>query len=260
MRLVVRLRIAASDPGSAISSFKDFTARLAYNAVYELFRVRFPRRTRLKNRLRYLLSHDRRFATWLVGEESVAGLRTWRDRTDLFSGASLEMRDAEARMLDENRSGDAVEAVLIRFGRPLLLGELTDILAELWGISDAVTSEVPETRDAATPQTLFEASEQLDLLWREVKELPAQQRAALLLNLRDGAGMNALALLILLNVATFDELASVLEMASEHLQTIWSDLPLDDRTIGSILGKDRQQVINLRKSARTRLARRMRTS
>jgi len=257
MRLVLRLRVAASDPGSAITSFGDFTARLAYNAVYELFRARFPRRTRLKNRLRYVLSHDKRFAAWLVAEESVAGLRSWRGRADVLSGASITMRDAERRMLDEKRTGDAVEAVLTRFGRPLLLGELTDILAELWGISDAVPDEVPETRDAATPHTLLEASEQLDILWREVKELPPQQRAALLLNLRDADGMNALALFILLDVATFDDLASVLEMTSEYLQSIWSSLPLDDLTIGAILGKARQQVINLRKSARMRLARRM---
>jgi len=257
MRLVLRLRVATSDPGSPITSFRDFTARLAYNGVYELFRARFPRRTRLKNRIRYVLTHDKRFAAWLVAEESVAGLRGWRDRTDVLSGASITMRDAEARMLDENRTGDAVEAVLTRFGRPLLLGELTDILAELWGVSDAVPHDVPETRDAATPLTLLEASEQLDILWREVKDLPPQQRAALLLNLRDSTGMNALALFVLLNVATFDDLASMLQMTSEYLQTIWSDLPLDDLTIGAILGKDRQQVINLRKSARTRLARRM---
>jgi len=257
MRLVVRLRIAASDSASPITSFGDFTARLAYNALYELFRVRFPRRTRLKNRVRYVLSHDKRFAAWLVAEESIAGLRGWRDRTDVLSGASIMMRDAEPRMLEENRTADAIEAVLLRFGRPLPVSELTDILADLWGVSDAVPDEVPERHDAATPHTLLEASEQLDLLWREVQELPPQQRAALLLNLRDSAGMNALALFILLDVATFDALASVLAMTSEQLQTIWADLPLDDLTIGAILGKGRQQVINLRKSARMRLARRM---
>lgn len=257
MRLVRRLRLAASVAQSPITSFKDFTASLTYNAVYELFRVRFPLRTRHKNRLRYVLSHDDRFAAWLVANESVAGLRSWRDRTDVMTGASITMHDAEPRMLGEARIGDAIEAVLTRFGRPLLLSELTDILAELWGITDAVPDEVPEARDAATPYTCLEAREQLDTLWREVKELPPQQRAALLLNLRDADGMNALALFILLDVATFDELASVLEMTTEYLQSIWSSLPLDDLTIGAILGKARQQVINLRKSARMRLARRM---
>jgi len=89
MRLVRRLRLAASSTESPITSFKDFTASLAYNAVYELFRVRFPLRTRHKNRLRYVLSHDGRFAAWLVANESVAGLRSWRDRTDVMSGASI---------------------------------------------------------------------------------------------------------------------------------------------------------------------------
>jgi hypothetical protein len=41
------------------------------------------------------------------------------------------------------------------------------------------------------------------------------------------------------------------------LDELWDELPLDDLKIAARLGMTRQQVINLRKSARARLARRM---
>jgi hypothetical protein len=46
-------------------------------------------------------------------------------------------------------------------------------------------------------------------------------------------------------------------MTSDRLAAIWEELPLDDQAIASILGVTRQQVINLRKSGRERLQRRM---
>jgi len=42
-----------------------------------------------------------------------------------------------------------------------------------------------------------------------------------------------------------------------ELNEIWSDLPLDDMTIAGRLDLTRQQIINLRKSTRLRLSRRM---
>ena len=46
-------------------------------------------------------------------------------------------------------------------------------------------------------------------------------------------------------------------LRAEELAGMWNSLPLDDRGIAERLGITRQQVINLRKSARARLARRM---
>jgi hypothetical protein len=40
------------------------------------------------------------------------------------------------------------------------------------------------------------------------------------------------------------------------LSALWDQLPLDDLSIAARLGVTRQQVINLRKAARARLARR----
>jgi hypothetical protein len=77
-----------------------------------------------------------------------------------------------------------------------------------------------------------------------------------LLNLRAESGSNVLALLIVTGVATFDAVAAALEMTPQGLGAIMHELPWDDLTIAKHLSVTRQQVINLRKSARKRLGRR----
>jgi hypothetical protein len=67
----------------------------------------------------------------------------------------------------------------------------------------------------------------------------------------------ALELFPLTGVASIRAIASVLEIPAEEFAEIWNMLPLDDLAIAERLQVTRQQVINLRKSARKRLERRM---
>jgi predicted DNA-binding protein (UPF0251 family) len=62
---------------------------------------------------------------------------------------------------------------------------------------------------------------------------------------------------MIVGIATPAEVAAVLAMTVEEFAALWSELPLEDNRIASLLGLTRQQVINLRKSARERLTRRM---
>lgn len=94
-------------------------------------------------------------------------------------------------------------------------------------------------------------------VWREIDLLPSRQRIALLLGLRDEHGSAITSLLILLRIVTFDELAAAVELSSDDLAAIWDQLPLPDLAIAERLDLTRQQIINLRKSARERLARRL---
>ena len=81
----------------------------------------------------------------------------------------------------------------------------------------------------------------------------------MLLNLRDDQGRDRLALLTLTGLATRGDLARLLELPEPELAELWGDLPLDDRTLALRFDLTARQVINLRKSARARLARRLRT-
>lgn len=97
----------------------------------------------------------------------------------------------------------------------------------------------------------------LELLWKEIQELPEKQRWALLLNLRDSDGQSVLPLMPSSGAASFEDIADALKIDVQELAHLWNQLPLEDTLIAERLEITRQQVINLRKSARERLARRM---
>jgi hypothetical protein len=119
----------------------------------------------------------------------------------------------------------------------------------------SVLASLPDDRvlaaDAAYDQKRF-----LEGLWREILALPLRQRVAVLLGLRDGQGAGLLWVLPLGGVASLRDIAAALDMPAVELAEVWSRLPLDDRAIAERLGCTRQQVINLRSSARKRLGHR----
>jgi hypothetical protein len=118
---------------------------------------------------------------------------------------------------------------------------------------DQLPDQRPEV-DAEVDQRAY-----LQSLWSEIRQLPPRQCAALLLNLRDPQGRGVIALLPLTGVATMRQIAEALAMPADEFAELWNDLPIEDNGIAALLGITRQQVINLRKVARERLMRRMRT-
>jgi hypothetical protein len=99
---------------------------------------------------------------------------------------------------------------------------------------------------------------QLKELWTEICRLPMRHRAALLLNLRDKNGGDTLPLLPILGVVTIHDIGEVLGFSPEDFASVWNQLPWDDNRVAEHLELTRQQVINLRQSARARLARYLR--
>jgi RNA polymerase sigma factor (sigma-70 family) len=116
-------------------------------------------------------------------------------------------------------------------------------------------AELPAV-EASLPQVLGQRS-QLQTLWGEIRQLPPRQCAALLLHLRDDDGRDAVGLFPLTGTASLRDIARQIGLPAERLAEVWNRLPLDALAIADLLGVTRQQVNNLRKSARERLARRM---
>lgn len=262
LRLVAKLR---SLPGAAepIANFERYVATLTYNAVNDHLRRLFPARTRLKNRLRYTLLHDRRLALWTVDALLVAGLSEWQEKRESASDVLLPSASYSPAMRRSERIGDALVAIFGATRSPVLLDALVSFTARLWHITEAETEEADRS---ATPSyavngaSQLETRESLRVLWREIQELRPMQRKALLLNLHAQDAGNVASLIVLTGIARFDDVAAALEMSPEALAEIWNHLPLDDLRIASMLQVTRQQVINLRKSARQRLVRRMSAS
>jgi len=252
LKVTARLQSVRSGEAEPIADLRAYIASCVYNSCFLRLRAGAPARTRLENRLRYLLRHDSRFAAWEAGDFSLAGFARWKNQT----GAKEPVVPAwPAREPDRLLTQIFEEA-----GGPVPMGSLIAVAAEALGVSDPRPPAYQTMREPAgqTPgvEAAIDRVERLRQVWREVLTLPPNQRAALLLNLRDADGQGVIELIPATGVATFDELAAALGISAARLEEIWNDLPLEDSRIAETLGISRQQVINLRKSARWRLARR----
>ncbi len=272
--LLARLRQIRNDSSrGAIADLRGYIAATAYNACNLYLRQKYPRRSRLKNRLRYLVSHDAAFALW-TNEASglTCGFAQWRDRAELTPQGFFEkIRQDPAEWIDtaglrsvgidRAQLSSLLNALFQSCGNPIRLDDLVNIVAEICREKDQPDESLDTALSLVAPNVDFEtALEQqhiLTLLWQEVCRLPHRQRLALLLNFRDSGGQDLVSLLPYTRTATIAQIAEAIDFALEEFLELWNKLPLDDVTIGELLGATRQQVINLRKCARERLERRI---
>ena len=268
VELISRLRaIRQGTAQTEIGSFSRYTAVAAYHACNEYLRRKYPNRHRLKARLRYLLSTEKRLAIWEDSKyEWLCGLKSWQTAgLAPVSAVRLHRWTEELSDLPHGRNAlhpaDLAAGIFERFGAPLELDKLVGIVGQMWGVEDAPVAPVSAARTvesgADDPGARLDLRRWMAELWAQIRELPQPQRVALLLNLRCSAENAAVGLLPLTGVASIREIAQALEWPAEDLAAIWNRLPLDDLAIAERLGVTRQRVINLRKSARERLSRRM---
>jgi hypothetical protein len=285
LQMISRLRdLRKSHAQTPIENFRGYVATTTYNVYFKYVRMKYPARWRLKNRIRYLLNHAPGFAIWQdEHKDYLCGLAgggrgqasenpsSDRPRVDLDEFVhSLTPGKSVAEM----NSADLVKAILNWFSRPILIDELVRIVAELQGIRDlqpthhrddegegsgiSVCDLLPDL--GVDVVTEMEERSHLERLWMEICQLPQRQRVALLLNLRDAQARDALILFTFTGIATPRRIAEALELPLEEFTALWNKLPLEDAAIATLLGITRQQVINLRKSARERLTRRTATT
>jgi DNA-directed RNA polymerase specialized sigma24 family protein len=286
-KLVARLQ-ALRDHGSPdgksatdrISDLRAYTATVASSVCEEHLRRKYPERRRLKNRVQYLLTHRADFDLWEADDgEWYGGFEAWRGRCSRAGWgerlrrlrdhmAEFEQAALGGRRASQQNPFELVSAVFRWVGGPVELDELVSLLRDLWEIHEEVVSsfgsESELERHAAQPAGGPDVADRLDQrnflsrLWSEICELPRRQRSAVLLNLRDEKGCSAIELFPLLGVVTIRQIAAALEIPAEEFAGLWNELPLDDTRIAARVGVTRQQVINLRKSARERISRHVR--
>ena len=276
VNLVSRLRQIKQNPAEAgIADFRSYVAATAYNACNLYLRQKFPRRSRLKNRLRYLLSHYPDFGLWTTDASGMlCGLAEWQEQTTYASGGLLEkIRQDTGEWTEEVgltsvgcTRGELISLLRAIFqwcGRSLKLDDLVNLVADITHEKDLPNEPIETVMNVATPAVSFETTLELQrnlrLLWEEICQLPRRQRVALLLNYRDSHGQELISLLPYTRAATIEQIAEALEFPLVEFLELWKDLPLEDVAIAELLGATRQQVINLRKCARERLERRMST-
>lgn len=271
LQLVAQLqRFRKLPSGHPISDVRGMAAVIAHRTCARWMRRQFPERHALKNRLHYLLTRQRGFELWQDQDgKLVAGFAVWRGQEKPVRNlAEIEKLPAHIRALKSDKPQQLAETIASVFNYldgPIEFDELVSGLAAMQGISDQPIESLADDDDAVLEPTASEPNQAwriekkifLQRLWEELQELPVNQRAALLLNLKDASGFSCITLFPATGIATMRQLAAALEMSAESLAELWNDLPLEDARIAELLGLTRQQVINARKSGRERLARRL---
>jgi hypothetical protein len=252
------------------------TAVIAHRACARWMRERFPARHALKNRLSYFLTRHPDFSLW-HGENGrlMAGFVSWQGREDAATEDQLNhLSDDETLvagiiLLKSGKKADwrgVLTAIFNNLGAPTEVGKLVGVLSGLMQVEGRTIESIDQIQatgelriSAGQPDVAWQTERRIFLqrLWEEVRQLPLNQRAALLLNLRDSEGRGCLALLPALGIATFRQLAETLEIGAEKLAELCNGVPLEDAKIAEMLQLTARQVINSRKSARQRLTRRL---
>jgi RNA polymerase sigma factor (sigma-70 family) len=267
-------RFRQAPDGHPIGDMRGMAAVIAHRTCARWMRRQFPERNAVKNRLHYLLTRQRGFSLWQDNDNKLlAGFAAWQEQQKPLAAvrniAEVEKLPAHIRSLRIAKPQELAEAVasILNFaGGPVEFDDLVGTIAVLQGISDQPIESLADDDDAAAnilatgeadPAWRTEKRMFLQRLWEELQQLPKNQRAALLLNLRDAGGNGCITLFPATGIATVRALAAALEITAETFAEIWNDLPLEDARIAELLGLTRQQVINARKSGRERLARRL---
>ena len=272
LQLVAQLqRFRQAPDGNPIGDMRGMAAVIAHRTCARWMRRQFPERNAVKNRLHYLLTRQRGFALWPDSDNKLlAGFEAWQEqREPVRSRPDIEKLPGQIRSLKIAKPQELAEAIATIFnhaGGPVEFDDLVSTIAALQGISDQPIESLSDDDDAAAnvlatgeadPAWRTEKRMFLQRLWEELQQLPKNQRAALLLNLRDASGNGCITLFPATGIATLRQLAAALEITAEAFAEVWNDLPLEDARIAELLGLTRQQVINARKSGRERLARRL---
>lgn len=185
------------------------------------------------------------------------------------------------------------DAIFKHLESPIELDEAVSLIAEVFGVKEAREADTSANRqdddpppelpgDDQTPETLEIQRQFMRRLWEEICQLRPNQRIAYLLNFRDADG--DLHLFIYHGVATKEQIGVAVALSDEQFMRLWEALPLsaeeqqrlrtlnlydekfaalfvyiplEDLVIARALGGERQQVINLRRLARDRLAQRL---
>jgi hypothetical protein len=265
LEVLMRLRALKRDANAAvIDNFYGYVASITYRVWSEHLRKSEPWRASLKKKLHYLLTREQAFAIWKdADEQSSCGLTSWRNQKNASANSLRTLLDHPRRfdygVSSSSETGgkhlfELVSAIFSFMKCPIRFDDLVRTVVGHCRVERAGDYKLPDSRT-----NLAEEVERRILLqhtWAEIGKLPLRQRRALLLNLTDPHGHSLISLLPIIGIASLREIAKALGMSQEQLANIWHDLPLDDLAIAGSLGATRQQIINLRMTARKRLVRR----
>lgn len=266
MATLQRLRAGESD--GVIDSVEGYTVTVARNACNEYLRRKYPARFRLQNQLRYVFLKDDQLSMSSDAEgipicgmaNTVSAFDSSGGRLGSLNGFAPSVVKAMTGRVRDARTvalGPLVREIFREAKQPIAFDELVAIVGEIRGLKEPRTVELADdiglAEKQSDPYAEIDRRAFLQAVWATLTELPLRHRQALLLHLSDDLNDNLLIMFPVDGVASIRMIAELIEMPAERLAAIWGRLPLPDSEIAEFMGLKRQQVINLRHSARRSL-------
>lgn len=245
---------------NAIHNYRNLVITTATNACHDYLRAKSPNRARFKNKLRELFARHRDFKIWQgIAHEQICGFSVWEG--DAKSSTAMEqirkwqtfpdsfsVSDGDVQRLSFTK---LVAEVLQQAGGPVELEALTKLLTTLLGTQDHPLESLDQEQEASQWQPIdpatnaelrLEGRATLKLLWEEIKQLPAQQRAAVCLSLMDQNGNDLFRILLESEAVTWTQLARDLDLSHDEFIEVLRQLPMDNAGVAEYLGTTRAIV------------------
>jgi RNA polymerase sigma factor (sigma-70 family) len=275
LRLLQKLsELRSRRDANGINDFGNYVVRIAVNTCNEYLRDKAPERSSLNHNLRDLLTRHRDFGVWKGENNSLlCGFAAWKKRrTDAVQTITPERSDEIIQSL--RRSG-LIRQDLQRFPTGKILSEIFeqvggpiefDCLAEMVAAALMIKDLPPESLDqnedglglelidvGPTPDAQIEGREMLQLMWEELRRMPAIQRDIVCFKFSDHSGEDFFNLITRAGIATLKELTEEFGLTPEQLAEICKRTPMDIEDLARHFGVSRQQVSKLHHRAIIRL-------
>ena len=264
---------AREAPGefSEIKDFRQYATRVAVNSCNDYLRLKYPQRTRLKDKVREALDRHGAFAVWRSEQgELICGLAGWDgEPREAMAAERLRALEEQPELLSarQGRSGalPLTQLLLEIFEwvrSPLELERLVGAAAGLLELRehqfeslDEEGSALPQRLSAEGPgfDQILEERATLERLWRELCRLPPNQRDTMIFTFSDSKGDDLLSLLYDAKVVTPAQMAAVIGVSEERMMEIWARMPLGNIDAADLMRVDRHVVNKWRHRARKHL-------
>jgi hypothetical protein len=282
---------------SAIGNYLHYVQVVASRVVKGEVRQEHPKRRSLVDALRHVLKRNPSLACWESHRQRLCGLAMWCGQPPApLSAARLTRLLDEPRTFEDVVSPHADPATLayaellkhlfLWIGHPIRFDQVVRIMSGLKRMDESSPVAIDEVAgrklsewlpdQRRRPDDLAQWKAFLERLWVLIEELPYVHRLAYLLNFTAADGQ--LELFSLYGVASMRRIGAALDISEDQFARVWplfeskpdacddydakfnllwQHLPLTDATIATLIGTERQKVINLRKAAGDRLSRLM---
>ncbi len=257
--VVARLWEREVDAGAdAPADATAFAATVAHNAWSDHLRRKYPRRTSLKNRLRYFLSHQPKYRVWDSADgDVVAGLHAWQvtgrapadpARMRAWTGADgqrapgLPRGSVPKKPMESCGADDwdrLLGALFEQAQAPLGLDDMVRVVAVLLDLQEDRVESLsgsgedgdldPADTETPGPERRAEIRAMLRQLWGAVRALRPDYRLAYLLNI-PGAGKTRgdIEVFALHGIASIEDIAAAIGLDAAQYQRLFDELPLSD--------------------------------